>query len=212
MRTKVAIWMLGIVAGVGSVAAEDIETINHQVYKNATVSRVEPDGIVIAISSGIVTIPFSELSQEYRSRFGYDEAKAKEFADVDAKRQRELYDQTQSEKAKQQKLLETVENTRAAEKELEAARHRNQALTDKAIAEHKVFTGMSQEQCVQSLGQPDKINTTITSGGSEEQWVYRLRRHYWLKTVTREGRTEGWVDLPAYYLYFENGILRTIQN
>jgi hypothetical protein len=39
----------------GSLAlADDFKTINGKEYKNVTVSRVEPDGIVIRTSSGIL--------------------------------------------------------------------------------------------------------------------------------------------------------------
>src|SRR6266404_7227737 len=71
--------------------AEDIETLNHQVYKNATISRAEPDGIVVMHSAGIVKIPFSELTPEYAKRFGYDPAKAASFTAQQAEGQRQLY-------------------------------------------------------------------------------------------------------------------------
>jgi hypothetical protein len=47
-----------------SVLADDFKTLNGKEYKNATVSRVEPDGIVIKVSGGIVKIPFTALSRE----------------------------------------------------------------------------------------------------------------------------------------------------
>jgi hypothetical protein len=53
--------------------------INGKEYKNATVSRVEPDGIVIRFSGGIVKIPFTELPKEIQERFHYDSAKAAQF-------------------------------------------------------------------------------------------------------------------------------------
>src|SRR5947207_12618029 len=48
---------------VGSVVlADDFKTVDGKEYKNATVSRVEPDGIVITFSGGIVKLPFVELA------------------------------------------------------------------------------------------------------------------------------------------------------
>ena len=41
--------------------AEDLRTTKGKEYKNATVSRVEPDGIVIKFKGGIVKILFTEL-------------------------------------------------------------------------------------------------------------------------------------------------------
>src|SRR5437867_9079287 len=52
--------------------ADDFKTINGKEYKNAKVSRVELDGIVITFSGGIVKIPFNELSPEIQKKYGYD--------------------------------------------------------------------------------------------------------------------------------------------
>ena len=52
--------------------ADDFKTIKGKEYKNATVSHVEPDGIVIKFKSGIVKILFTELPKDVQLRFGYD--------------------------------------------------------------------------------------------------------------------------------------------
>ncbi len=52
-----------------------------------------------------------------------------------------------------------------------------------------VETGMTKKMCIESWGEPLDINTTTGSYGTHEQWVY-----------------------GTSYLYFENGILTTIQN
>jgi hypothetical protein len=49
--------------------ADDFKTINGKEYKNATVSRIEPDGVVIRFSGGIVKIAFTELPKEVQERF-----------------------------------------------------------------------------------------------------------------------------------------------
>ena len=53
----------------------------------------------------------------------------------------------------------------------------------------KVVIGMSQNQCREALGNPQRINRTTTASIIYEQWVYYNR-----------------------YLYFENGKLVTIQD
>jgi hypothetical protein len=58
------------------VCADDFKTVNGREYKNATVSRVEPDGITIKFKGGIVKLPFSELSKEVQEQFHYDPEKA----------------------------------------------------------------------------------------------------------------------------------------
>jgi hypothetical protein len=59
--------------------ADDFKTVDGKEYKNVTVSRVEPDGIVITFSGGIVKIPFGELSPEIQKKYGYDPKAAEQF-------------------------------------------------------------------------------------------------------------------------------------
>ena len=54
--------------------AEDFKTINGKEYKNATVSRVEPDGIVLKSKSGIAKVYFTELPKSIQERFHHNSA------------------------------------------------------------------------------------------------------------------------------------------
>lgn len=58
------------------------------------------------------------------------------------------------------------------------------------ILENKVQIGMTTEMCREAWGLPEDINSTSGSWGIHEQWVYG----------------------GGNYLYFENGILTSIQN
>jgi hypothetical protein len=58
------------------------------------------------------------------------------------------------------------------------------------ISKHQVRLGMTDEQCRASWGRPRDINRSTGSYGVHEQWCY-----------------DGY-----NYLYFENGILTSIQN
>src|SRR6266704_5623694 len=49
--------------------SEDFKTTNGKVYKDATVSRVEGDGIVLRTEAGISKVYFTELPQEVQERF-----------------------------------------------------------------------------------------------------------------------------------------------
>jgi hypothetical protein len=49
--------------------ADDFKTIGGKEYKNAKVSRVEPDGIVLVTKSGISKVYFVELPKQVRERF-----------------------------------------------------------------------------------------------------------------------------------------------
>jgi hypothetical protein len=56
--------------------ADDFKTINGKEYKNATVRRVEADGLVLKSKSGISKLYFTELPKEVQQRFNYDPNKA----------------------------------------------------------------------------------------------------------------------------------------
>lgn len=57
------------------------------------------------------------------------------------------------------------------------------------ILQGKVVIGMTKDQCIEALGHPSRINRTTTAARVSEQWVYSSR-----------------------YLYFDNGVLVTIQD
>jgi hypothetical protein len=65
---------LAIIAALSTslALADDFKTINGKEYKNATVSRVEADGITIKFSGGIAKIFFVELQPEIQRKYGYD--------------------------------------------------------------------------------------------------------------------------------------------
>ena len=54
--------------------AEDFKTVNGKEYKNAMVSRVESDGVVLKTKSGIAKVYFTELPKEVQERFHYNPA------------------------------------------------------------------------------------------------------------------------------------------
>jgi len=56
--------------------ADDFKAIDGKEYKNVTVSRVEPDGIMLMSKSGISKVYFTELPKEVQERFHYDAAEA----------------------------------------------------------------------------------------------------------------------------------------
>jgi hypothetical protein len=49
--------------------SEDFKTINGKVYKDATVSRIEGDGIVLRTETGVFKVYFTELPHDVQERF-----------------------------------------------------------------------------------------------------------------------------------------------
>ena len=52
--------------------ADEFKTINGKDYKDVTVSRVEPDGIVLKSKTGITKVYFTELPKDVEERFHHD--------------------------------------------------------------------------------------------------------------------------------------------
>jgi hypothetical protein len=75
-KTALAIWA---VLSASLALGEDFKTIDGKEYKNAKVSRVEPDGIVLLTKSGISKVYFAELPKEVRERFHYDAQQAAQY-------------------------------------------------------------------------------------------------------------------------------------
>ena len=70
-----------LILSVISVAlADDFKTTAGKEYKDATVSRIEPDGIVLSSKQGISKVYFTELPKDVQERFGYDPQKATDYS------------------------------------------------------------------------------------------------------------------------------------
>ena len=105
--------------------AEDFKTVNGKEYKDATITRVEPDGIVVKTTSGISKVHFIELPKEIQERFHYDQQKASAYSAEQAanytayqKQEEEVQRERDNAAAKQKTILA----------EQEAAKNRTHAL------------------------------------------------------------------------------------
>jgi hypothetical protein len=56
--------------------SEDFKTTNGKVYKDATVSRIEADGIQLKTKAGISKVYFAELPQDVQERFHWAKPEA----------------------------------------------------------------------------------------------------------------------------------------
>ncbi len=56
--------------------ADDFKTNNGKEYKNAIVTQVDPDGIVVRTKTAISKLYFPELPEDVRTRYHYDPEKA----------------------------------------------------------------------------------------------------------------------------------------
>jgi phage/plasmid primase-like uncharacterized protein len=95
--------------------ADDFKTTNGKEYKNATVTRVEPDGIVLATKSGVSKVYFTELPKEVQQRFNYDPEKAAAYS----AEQNTAYEQIR--KQQEAAMQQTAETTRRNNEQLAKA-------------------------------------------------------------------------------------------
>lgn len=124
----------------------------------------------------------------------YKQAKLKEAFELKAKQiQKELQDKKNKEAAIKEEKKRKAEIQKRA---YEAAQWKQKLISKygkenaKMILNGTVKLGWNKEMCKLSWGTPEDINTYKGSWGVKEQWVYGI----------------------GQYLYFDNGILTSIQN
>jgi hypothetical protein len=105
--------------------SEDFKTVNGKEYKDATVTRVEPDGIVVKTNSGIRKIYFTELPKDVQEHFHYDSEKAAPYSAEQAANYT-AYQKQQEETRRQQQDGDAKNNAALAAQQ--AATNRTQAL------------------------------------------------------------------------------------
>jgi len=113
---------------VGAASSEDYKTINGKEFKDATVTRVEPDGIVVKTKSGMSKVYFAELPKEIQERFHYDPRKASTYSAEQAANYA-AYQNQQSEAQRQREEAAAKNNATLAQQQ--AAKNRTQALQDR---------------------------------------------------------------------------------
>jgi len=123
VNTKIATFF--IVSFVSAGLAEDFKTLNGKEYKDATVSRVEPDGIVVTTKSGSSKLYFPELPKEIQDRFHYDSQNATAYSAGQAASYTAY--QKQQEQTRHQQEQEAAKNN-ATLAQQQAAKTRAQAL------------------------------------------------------------------------------------
>ena len=110
--------------------AEDFKTINGKEYKNATVSRIEADGIVLRTKGGISKVYFTELPKEVQERFHYNPQTATAYSAQQAA-QYEVYQKQQEEVRHRQEDADAQNRANIAQQQ--AANARAQAKEDREL-------------------------------------------------------------------------------
>ena len=123
MQTK--LFTILLLSFAAATLSEDFHTINGKEYKDATVMRMEPDGIVVKTNSGVTKIYFTELPKDVQEQFHYDSAKAASYSAEQAANYTAY--QKQQEETRRQQQEADAKNNAALLKQQEAA-NRTQSL------------------------------------------------------------------------------------
>jgi hypothetical protein len=111
--------------------AADFRTIHGKEYKDATINRLESDGIVLRTKSGILKVYFTELPKAVQQRFGYDsEAEAKRAA-------AEANKAAEGKRIDEQKATERAEKERNAQADLKRSQEQFQASEQRALQSYE---------------------------------------------------------------------------
>ncbi len=160
-------------------------------------------GITLVLTVLIGVCAVSGRWEASRRQAAIDEAAAKERARFDALTPEQQQAERAAKEAAAKAALEQAAARDAARKK-ELLKSYGKRLADLVIAgtiteqqaglikERKVWIGMTAELAVMSWGKPSDINRTTNANGTREQWVYG--------------------SSARNYLYFDNGILTSIQN
>jgi hypothetical protein len=123
VQTKLfTIFLLSFAA---AALSEDFHTVNGKEYKDATVTRLEPDGIIVKTNSGVTKIYFTELPKDVQEQFHYDSGKAASYS-AEQTANYAAYQNQQEKNRRQQQDVDAKNNAALAEQQ--AATNRTQAL------------------------------------------------------------------------------------
>ena len=123
MQTK--LFTILLLSFAAAALSEDFKTVNGKEYKDATVTRFEPDGIVVKTDSGITKIYFTELPKDVQEHFHYDSEKAASYSAEQAANY-SAYQKQQEETQHQQHDADAKNNAAVAAQQ--SATSRTQAL------------------------------------------------------------------------------------
>ena len=160
VKTRVLTFL--IVLFTAAALSDDFKTLNGKEFKDATITRVEPDGIVVKTKSGMSKVYFPELPKEVQERFHYDPQKGNAYSAEQAANYA-AYQHQQAEAQRQREEAAAKNNAILAQQE--AAKSRTQTLQDR-------YATLQQEENVLLL----KIGEAKQPG--PEYWQGKHKSHH----------------------------------
>ena len=154
MQTKFL--MILLLSFAAAALSEDFHTINGKEYKDATVTRVEPDGIIVKTNSGVTKIYFNELPTNVQEHFHYDSGKAASYSAEQAANYT-AYQKQQEETRRQQQAADAKNNAALATQQ--AVANRTQDLQARYLALQK-----QEDDLLLQIGEAKKTGPVYRQG------------------------------------------------
>ncbi len=130
--------------------ADDIKTADGRTLKTVTVTRVDPDGLVMATDSGVQKMKFAALSPEAQRKYGYDPAKEARFLQAAKNKTAALESAAAVRKA-------SLESAAALQAATEKARQEDWARQVKEATEEEAHREEDRKSKVLVMGKVDRV-------------------------------------------------------
>ena len=154
MQTK--LFTILLLSFAAAALSEDFKTVNGKEYKDATVTRVDPDGVVVKTNSGVTKIYFTELPKDVQEHFHYDSGKAASYSAEQAANYT-AYQKQQDEIQREQKAADA--KTTAALAAQQAAANRTQDLQTRYATLQK-----QEDDLLLQIGEAKKTGPSYRQG------------------------------------------------
>jgi len=208
-------FVIVIVCFASVALADDFKTINGKEYKDAKVTRVEPDGIIVTFRGGMVKIYFVELPKEVQQRFGHDPDKIE--AEKAAARVAEEERIEQGKVAARERADREKERERNAEADLKRSLEQFQAAEQRAAQSYQSATKgtLSGQIFVATQGAENyklgAVQVGLFARNSIDMLIPALKNYADYKIQQQTGKSYFYGS-GAFYLSLLNSSIQTAES
>jgi hypothetical protein len=149
--------------------ADDFKTNNSKEYKNAIVTQVDADGIVVRTKTGISKLYFTELPEDVQKRYHYDPEKAAAYAVQAAAAQRVTAQQAEEYNKQQQQQKQQQAEQATKQQNIQALQNAYQELLQ---AEEMLLVQIGQIKNAQEMA---RRRWYTGSWGGDQPQAYRYQ-------------------------------------
>ncbi|HEY2680111.1 MAG TPA: hypothetical protein VGI59_02215 [Candidatus Udaeobacter sp.] len=203
---KITIVILATLSAASLALADDFKTNNGKEYKNAIVTQVDTDGIVVKTKTGISKLHFTELPEDVQKQYHYNPANAAaaQSAQVAAIQQTNQQIEEANKQREKEKQVAVESSRRATE---EAAKAQNTTIEPgnrTATGRHIVGVGGVNGLEVETSQKELQLETAAREEAmspEEKAWRYAqdMKKYEGAKqTAARRGLNSNMIVPPRY--------------